>query len=63
MALSLTDDNAVLAQKAGAVFTVNSAMLYKCSIQTEIVLVNCLFRTIASLKFLAGRTHRRQNFA
>lgn len=25
---SLTDDNAVLTQKAGAVFTVNSKMLY-----------------------------------
>jgi len=29
VAPSLTDDNAVLAQRAGAVFTVNSATLYQ----------------------------------
>jgi hypothetical protein len=40
------------AKIAGAVFTAISAMLYKCSIRTEIKPLNCLIRTITSLKVL-----------
>ncbi len=59
----LTDDHAVLAQTAGASYSIMNAMMYQYYLHPEIELQNCLIRTIASLNFQSMRRYRRRAFA